>query len=184
MQISEVKNKLSLFKTKLDSLGFEFQEPDNVMPGPTPETKLNELEELVGDVPALLREFYLEIGSVNFIGSHPLWEKNLYPDPIFISDIDYLISDAKCVTSDDEEYQAQIDNYGSLALVISPDYYHKEDVSGGPPYHIALPADDDPIILGMENTPRFSSYLGKVIKYGGFPGLESYEHNWPIENFT
>lgn len=179
--IAPLQPALSDLVQTLRALGYRFAAPDEVLPGPVAQAQIEAFEALVGPLPDLLRDFYLTIGSVNLIGEHPQWECDGFPDPLYVSDFDYLLSRAREYATDPETREWFDDCYGSFIVELAPDAYHKADVSGGECYHIPIPAEPDPVILGMLSGPlRFSAYLTQALDWGGFPGLAECEHNWPI----
>ena len=184
MDLVMYQSKIHQIIERLTALGYRFAYPQEVMPGPVALSKIETFERLVGPLPALLRDFYATVGSVNFIGEHPSWQRDLYTDPFYISDFDYLLSRAEDYASDPETKAWFDECYGAFAIELSPDYYHKADVSGGECYHIVLPADADPVIHGMPTVMRFSEYLDNVLKWGGFPGLADYDHDWPVDEIV
>ncbi|MGS2724443.1 hypothetical protein ACVBEJ_11935 [Porticoccus sp. GXU_MW_L64] len=184
MDFKLIKQELEKFKFNLEDLGYEFCHPDEVLPGPTQSVLVDELESMIGLIPETIKQFYLEVGSADFTGKHSDWDQDIYPDPFFMSSLDRILESAKKYVEDPEEAEWYQDNYGGFALELSPDYYHKENVSGGPPYHVVLPCEANPKILGMEDSPRFLEYIKSVLGYGGFPGLKFYDHNWPISKIT
>jgi hypothetical protein len=59
-------------------------------------------------------------------------------------------------------------------MPIAPDNYHKNNVSGGPPYSIIVP--NKAIDAKLENewhTTTFVNYLRICFRHGGFPGRGS-----------
>lgn len=64
---------------------------------------------------------------------------------------------------------------------------HKEEVAGGMWYGVAVPNTvDDPSLLEERHKTTFCGYLELVMKWGGFPGLDSCEaeHSWPVEELV
>lgn len=180
MDINKLKDQLLSIVSNLRELGYTFSHPNEVLPGPVPLSKIRKLETITGSLPTMLIDFYSTIGSINLTGQHPDWDNDLYPDPLYFSSFDYFLERAEAYANDSHEMDWYQECYGGFALEISPDYYHKANVSGGESYHIVLPNKDDPVIRGMEEQIKLSDYLKKVVSFGGFPGLEYYQHNWPI----
>ena len=121
------------------------------------------MERRVGPLPLSLCAWYEIVGSVDFTGSHPDWPEDLtggYPDPLFISPAGYALE------YDEENWYRE-----EYRLNIAPDAYHKEDVSGGPPYTIRVPdtAMDAPLVDESHET-TFVDYLRICFRWGGFPG--------------
>src|SRR6266700_766572 len=47
--------------------------------------KIAQFEQETGLLPLSLRAFYLEVGSVNFVGWHPRWDRFSRPEPLYIA---------------------------------------------------------------------------------------------------
>ena len=157
--------------------GFEFANPSNVVGAPDPwfSDKSSVLEARFGTLPDALSAFYSQIGSLDFTGSHPDWRGCEYPDPVFVYPIDAALDEL----SDLEFHREEL---GSFRVPVAPDSFHKENVSGGMWYGIALPNDaDDPEILEEPHHTSLTRYLELALDWGGFPGLEqSPGHTWPL----
>lgn len=72
---------------------------------------------------------------------------------------------------------SDIEIVGPFSLQLAPDYLHKQNISGGPPYTIQLPpptpADAvDPRVLHERGRGRLVEYLRHGFRFGGFPLLE------------
>jgi len=62
---------------------------------------------------------------------------------------------------------------GKFGIIIAPDLYHKDNVSGGAPYSIEVPNRTiDGLLLNERNETYFVNYLRMSFKYGGFPGMQ------------
>jgi len=62
---------------------------------------------------------------------------------------------------------------GPFRLPVAPDIYHKDNVSGGPPYSLILPNSAVDGYLQEEwHQTTFVDYLRIVFQSGGFPGFE------------
>jgi hypothetical protein len=120
-----------------------------------------------------LQEFYRTTGGINLCGRHSHWEEADYPDALTILPIQIAAQDFETVfITSREERSLSMDKYGGFYFVISPDYYHKEQVSGGRPYGIVVPSEHhDPKVEGLPWDLRFTEYLEFALSKGGFPGL-------------
>jgi len=115
-----------------------------------------------GYVPLSLKMFYKIVGSCNFAwdydsnGTIP-WEG---ADPIQISPISDLLAEAKEIEPDD----------APVGLPVSADYYHKDNISGGPPYSVELTAKPqvDSRFLYEEHETTFVNYLRIAMDNCGF----------------
>ena len=181
--IRRVRLRLASLKTHLDDLGYIFDRPDEVLPGPHPETEriLNRINEIVGPVPACIASFWREIGSIDFCGHHPDWLGCEYPDPIVVFRPTTAESELEDYLYHKDDY---LDAFGTFRIPIAPDYNQKKNVSGGMWYGIAVPDDrvDVPLLEERHDT-TFLNYLDIAIEWGGFPGVKhtESEHNWPID---
>lgn len=78
-----------------------------------------------------------------------------------------------------EEYEAWSDDFennpddaGPFILPLSPDAYHKANISGGEPYGIQLPCHQaDAIWENERHQTTFVNYLRISFQWGGFPGF-------------
>jgi hypothetical protein len=137
--------------------------------------------DLTGGVPLSLHAFWQEIGGVNFMGFHPIWNREVNThrhsqqtimgfDPIFVYAFD------ENHFTDFAEWQDAVNcRYvnGNYQLVVAPDHYHKMNVSGGPPYTIELPNQTADAVLCHEwHNTTFINYLRICCQFGGLPGLE------------
>jgi len=164
----------------LQSLGYEFDRPGEVFPGPELDAvgSIERIEREVGVVPAALKQFWLRVGSVDLTGSHASWtEGDCCPDQL-------VVFPASSVLESLENLQGERPKYHlPFQIVIAPDDLHKANVSGGEPYSISVPAvSDDPPLNGSPVHESFLEHIDRSLKFGGFPGLaECKNHNWPID---
>lgn len=156
---------------------YSFQKP-LVSPFTDTTTLLTQLDEAVapfGYVPLSLKLFYKFVGGCNFA-----WNTDdddaipwPYADPIQISPLDDLVTH---VTAGDwEEEMADLSEYREVpSLELSADYYHKDNVSGGPAYALALSQSPsfDGRFLNEEHETTFINYLRIVFMNGGFGRIE------------
>jgi len=67
-------------------------------------------------------------------------------------------------------------------VTIAPDDLHKENVSGGDPYLIALPdGRADAIVLNARHNLPFVDYLRLCCRLGGFPGYDGVDRGVQAE---
>jgi len=116
----------------------------------------------LGYVPLSLKVFYKIVGSCNFAWDYDaddniLWEGS---DPIQICAITDLLPEAKQIEPDDEP----------VGLPVSADYYHKDNISGGPAYSVELTARSqvDSLFLYEEHETTFINYLRIALENCGF----------------
>ncbi len=121
----------------------------------------------VGKLPLSLKLFWQIVGDVDWMGYHPVWPA--YSDPLVVYPIEVAKLDYKDwrYTVDEGDVEA-----GRLGIGIAPDYYHKDNISGGAPYTIFVP---NPAIDGVlkyeSHQTTFVNYLRICFTHGGFPGI-------------
>jgi hypothetical protein len=129
------------------------------------------LEEQVGPIPLSLVAFWQEVGSVDLVGMHPSWPGML--DPLVISSPKEALFDLDSW----EEYlqDGDVDPSDRFEASLAPDDLHKDNVSGGSPYAVALPdSSADFVLLNERHDMLFVPYLRlAILRWGGFPGLEA-----------
>jgi hypothetical protein len=115
-----------------------------------------------GYIPLSLKIFYKIVGSCNFAWDYDANDKIPWEgaDPIQISPITDLLAEAKQIELDDEP----------IGLPASADYYHKDNISGGPPYSVELTAKPqvDSLFLYEEHETTFVNYLRITMENCGF----------------
>lgn len=189
-----VRYNIELLISRLHTLGYRFGEVVDVKEGrdawprfywpederywpehaifqpPPPDTPrlLDELEQRVGLLPLSVRAFYLEIGEVNLVGILPtLDRRRVTYDPLLMSLLARL-PEEETVDEQDEPVP------GSTDLILSPDVFHKFDVSGGGPYFMTMPnASIDGVFHddGWHEV-HFVEYLRLCFRSGGLLDLE------------
>ena len=115
-----------------------------------------------GHVPLSLKVFYKVVGSCNFAWDYDSnatipWEG---ADPIQLFPLKYLLTEAEEIDPDDKPF----------ALPVSADFYHKDNISGGPAYSVELTASPqvDSRFLNEEHETTFVNYLRIVMENCGF----------------
>ncbi len=177
-----VAHNIEVIAARLPSIGYRFgyeadedEEEDSLStpyrpPSPNAAEQVAELESLVGALPLSLRAWYEVGGSVDFIGFHKLWS-GIYTDPLVISSVEYALEECR-----DWQYQVSEngpDEVGPYEAELAPDFYHKDNVSGGAPYGIELPnAAADAVLLNEWHDANFVEYLRECFRWGGFPGFD------------
>jgi hypothetical protein len=146
------------------------------VPAATDITKqIREIEKRVGMLPLSLRAFYEVVGSVDLMGQHPTLAPrggSISSDPLVVYAVQDALADAEQIDSDDDDRH----------VVIAPDDLHKANVSGGEPYHIAVPDERaDGELLNERHGLFFVEYLRLAFRFGGFPGYEGYDRDIPTE---
>ncbi len=146
------------------SRGYYTQGP-LVPPSESTRSKVAELEAQVGPIPLSLVAFWQEVGSVDLVGMHRSWPAGL--DPLVVYPPEAALSELDSFEVD-EEYAPRFE------ATLAPDDLHKDNVSGGSPYSIALPNPSaDALFLNERHGLLFVPYLRlAILRWGGFPGLD------------
>ena len=129
-----------------------------------------ELEQLAGTIPMSLKAFWDVVGSVSLIGrARDGWLE--YSDPLYVETPAGALADFRDWHADREMNGGAGDEV--FFCPIAPDLLHKDNVSGGPPYSVALPNSDVDARLSREwHNVGFVPYLRiAILDWGGFPGL-------------
>ncbi len=135
--------------------------------------RVAELERLVGPIPLSMRAFYEVVGSVNLVGMHPEWPREISPDPLFVYPIEIQIQMcrdwlARKASAGKREPEPQY----PITLTVAPDEESKYGVEGGV-YEMAVPAPvADGNLLFEQHRTTFVNYLRICLRWAGFPGLE------------
>jgi hypothetical protein len=175
-----VRHNIELLVPRLEAIGYHFGiYPDGTHPAyhpgpftpplPNIQHRITALEALVGPIPLSIRGFWEQVGSVDFIGYHPAWPQ--YADPLVVESIDGAEAEYEIWRSDVED--RMVDESEPFAIPIAPDYYHKDNVSGGPFYRMVVPnAAIDGILAEEGHHTTFVHYLRICFRSSGFPGIE------------
>jgi hypothetical protein len=161
------RRNLEKLVSRLYSSGYEFRFPEEAIlkPEGTVKEMVAAMETRVGLLPLSLCGWFELVGSVNLMGTHPDWRHGLgspHPDPLVV------YSSTDVLKYDEDNWEG-----GRYRLEIAPDAYHKEDVSGGPPYTIQVPnASADALLEGEWHRTTFVDYLRVAFRWGGFPGWQ------------
>jgi hypothetical protein len=133
-------------------------------------------------VPLSLKLFHTIVGSCNFAWDYDTdadipWEG---ADPIQIVPLEDLLEQ---VTDEYwvEEMAEYRQEHGTAYLELSADYYHKDNISGGPAYAIELTPEPsiDARLLNEEHETTFINYLRiAIFENCGFGRIEAAEKHW------
>lgn len=182
-----VKFNVDTIYSRLKSMNYQFQEDTpRELPMDDVETKLAELKERVkpfGYIPLSLEFFYRIVGNVDFMAAYKSNFPYEYADPLSVAPVEYLLQ----FTDDDEGWAENMEDWtqevgGNAWVDIAPDYYHKDNVSGGAPYGIALCSTPKADSV-FTNTPYgdnlyFIDYLRLCFEWGGFPHIAANNNNY------
>jgi hypothetical protein len=180
-RILAVGHQIATIARRLPTLGYVLEDPTAAFPGPEPDTDaaIERIDREIGALPLTLKLFWRRVGGVNFIGHHDEWTGCDYPDPLVVHPPSVAIFELDEFLGDQDERLRS--NFPYL-VPIAPDYYHKENVSGGMWYNLSVPAAaDDPPLNDEPHGTTFVGYLELAVRWAGFPGLDRCaDHNWPI----
>lgn len=179
--IDDLGRRIEALVSRLRDLGYHFDRPDEVFPGPDREAPeaIKQIEQAAGPLPLALKLFWLRVGSVDLSGHHPEWQEPGYLDQLVIFPSTYALYELDEYLDDKEDRDENNEPY---TVPVAPDYFHKANVSGGLPYSIAVPAvADDPPLLNTPSPETFLEHISNALRFGGFPGLEDCPgHSWPL----
>jgi hypothetical protein len=179
--VARQKAELEAIYDLLKSARFAFEFPDEAWLPPSERT-----EELLAyytvhgcPLPPAIAEFYRQIGGVNFIGWSSAWDDDEYPDALNVLPLELLVeefeSDWAGAAAADRDRMRQA--FGGFYFSFSPDYLHKQDISGGPAYGCVLPSlEADPKVQGIPWDVTFTGYIDFAISKDCFPGLDYWKH--------
>lgn len=183
--MNRVNHNINTIIKRLERIEYNFALPEYVKISPSTETRsqIQQLESKVGPLPISLIAFYEIVGGVCLMGDYPdlatyasplSTEPTLnYSDPLVVFPIEAAFEEL------DDFSEAIPDSDGLYSdefhIPIAPDDYHKENVSGGAPYEIAVPCRNaDAILLNEWHQTSFVNYLRISFQWSGFPGWERY----------
>lgn len=137
---------------------------------------LHRLTSMVGALPVTLVAFWKRVGGVAFTGTHPDFPGML--DPLVVYPVEVVLEEFADLECEDD---------GHFHIALSPDDHHKDNVSGGMPYSVALPRSGfDFRLLYEARDADFIDYLRDVIlSRGGFGALDPRSHSGvPVAELT
>jgi hypothetical protein len=176
--MARVATNIDRLIERLTEEGFEFgvypdgtevpvRDPARAKPNAALCADVDALEFLAGPIPLSLRKFWEVVGTVSLIGrGREGWP--LYSDPLFVESPGYAVSQFRQLT--EEEAGELLDPF---FCCLAPDVFHKDNISGGSEYGIALPnAGIDALFRNEWREIGFVPYLRvAILEWGGFPGL-------------
>lgn len=181
-RVMSAGQQLERIASRLTALGYRFDQPGAVFPGPEAGTQeaIARIEREIGQLPLAIKLFWSKVGSVDFTGQHRDWEGCEYPDPLVVFPPSCAVDELEQFLADRAE-RTRFDC--PYRVPIAPDRYHKENVSGGMWYNLSVPAiADDPPLNDEPHRTTFAAYLELAVRWGGFPGLDRCRgHNWPLD---
>ena len=184
-RVETLGRRIAIARGRLSQRGFRFDHPEEVFPGPEHDSQgaIDQIESAAGVLPQALKLFWLRVGSVNFSGQHPKWSGCDYLDQLVVFPPSVALAELEEFLADREERMRANFPY---SVPIAPDIFHKTDVSGGPPYSLAVPATaEDPPLLDALPALSFLGHVERALQYAGFPGLaDCAQHTWPLTDLV
>ncbi len=190
--MTRARHNVSNLVERLKTIGYRYIEPDEIWVPPDQSSiaQLDDFEQRFGWLPLSLRMWYEIVGSVNFMGSHPILCRYysfdlpslpslpIYADPLVIDPL-ARYPQSYYVNLVYDETGEEIDE-PPYTIWLAPDAVHKADQSGGGPTQIMFPnpAIDAPLISDDWDGTLFVSYLRTCFQWGGFPGWR-YQADYP-----
>ena len=142
-----------------------FLEPDKEL-----EEKIKIIETKAGTLPLTLKVFWENIGGICLVGRYDTWPE--HSDQLVAASVNDNIEELEDwieMKKEDDEFKD-----APFMLYISPDDYHKDNVSGGQWYNIEIPCDTvDAIVHDLPNETTFVNYLRTAFDAKGFPGSKN-----------
>ncbi len=143
--------------------------------------KLRRLSQLVGPLPLSLQAWYETVGRVHLVGQAPWAETAVLSDALVVDGVDSVLYFVQEWLEEWGDLPPEAQEEPCLAE-FAPDEYHKEDISGGPPYAITLPnTSADARVEHEWHDTTFVAYLRECFACGGFPGLARLPGGLPAE---
>ncbi|MBM0278240.1 hypothetical protein [Micromonospora tarensis] len=183
------RSNIETLVARLREQGYRFHDNDDdqtptppyTPPGAGAEEHLHWLEQRIGPIPMVLSSWIRIVGDVWLVGTHPQWPNSAAADPLVLEVAGSRYPDADIRGYVADEIEAwQDDQDEPFFLPVSPDHYHKNNVSGGGPYRIVLPdASADAHFVGEAGMPLVS-YLNWVFRHGGFPRPTGDGAQWQV----
>ena len=164
--MTRCRRNLEVLHGRLAAAGWEFNEPAGALVSPAADalSRIAEWESRVGALPLSLCAFVEIVGAVNFTGRLPAFaghDGEPYPDPLVVDPVEHLLA------YDPEQWLTR----RTYSIDFAPDEFHKEDVSGGPPYALHMPsAAADVRVRDEWHRTTFVDYLRRSLIAGGLPG--------------
>ncbi|MDB5319628.1 MAG: hypothetical protein JWN40_1259 [Phycisphaerales bacterium] len=175
------RRNVELLAERLERGGYRFAHPNGPWrrSGNDVTERVEQLARLDVHVPVAIHAWMLEVGDVDFCGTHPDWPRTgyvgmgddgaesepWYTDPLVVG-----------FSIDDPEQAGE-----PRRLDIAPDVITKANVSGGAPVWVGTTSPTfDACLVGQSGSFTLLSYLRHAFAWGGFPGFE-YQPKAPRE---
>lgn len=164
--VARLRSAGYLFGTYPDGSGRSYACEPLAPPSDATRADIAELEAEAGPLPLSLKAFWQEVGAVDFVGMHPAWPDGL--DPLVVDPPEGALS--FLYEEEGDENVSGSEWFAGLA----PDDLHKDNISGGDPYGVALPEPSaDFVFMYERHNLLFVPYLRmSILQWGGLPGLD------------
>jgi hypothetical protein len=175
--IGRAAENLRTILDRLSDLGYRFDPPEYLLVpvGGSRASAITSLLDRVGGLPPTLTAALHTIGDVSFRGWLPAhgsaasWQEQLLDPFEFVLDLQSDIEDFDyAATLDESDPQKQ----RGLRLTFSGDYLHKNNVSGGQPSQILLPADSADVALVEDDGATNKAFTDWLIAGRPYPQPE------------
>ena len=193
--LSKCTDAIVVLSQNLRKLGYIWVSSEPI-PAPELEGNIRMIEEKTGlSIPKVLVAFWKIIGGISFVDLEHyrhigFWYKLKITAPQGFADGLHVDTCSRgwasyiCEEYEDWQNDDQQDEAGQFFLSLSPDGYHKDNISGGEPYGVFAESSWKPIwqyfewsgvvkpVTALADPPDFLSYLRTtVLECAGFPGL-------------
>jgi hypothetical protein len=145
-------------------------------------------------LPASLQAFWEIVGGIDFVWDYDDGGEDEVPSlevDLDMVEMDPLSIDPPAFAEglfeewEHRRHGVQPELVDPCELVLAPDYLHKANISGGPPYGMELPfRGADPVFLNEEHKLPFVDYLRLCFRWGGFPHLERHANQPDVRAFV
>lgn len=191
--IRKARDEFHRIATQLSKQDYQFANPEGPITAPDLRVAdcIEEYRRRGVHVPIVLEAWLIEVGSVNLMGSHPGWSVPGYVFDHDTSTTNPLRTDAFVCHVSTSYLDYLYDEWQSLEpgerppfrIDFSPDYLHKANISGGPPYQLDTNSPSiDSLVLNERHCTSFLGLVRLALRWRGFPGFEyiSNEGTWSM----
>lgn len=193
--LSKCVETIAALSANLRKIGYIWVSSESILPNEL-ETNIQTIESTTGlSIPKILVEFWKIVGGISFIDLETyqhvdFWVKHniippkgfadgLHIDPCNNEWVSYI-----CQDYDDWKNYNRQDESEKFLVSLSPDGFHKDNISGGSPYGVFAETSWKPIwqyfewsgrnhpVTALTDPPDFLSYLRTtLLECAGFPAL-------------
>ena len=193
--LSKCADAIAVLGENLKNIGYVWVTRENI-PADVLERNIHVIETKTGlSIPEILVGFWKRVGGVSFVDLKDyrhtdFWRKNKinpqngFADGLHIESCSDAWTAYVCDDYMDWKENFAAGESGGFLLSLSPDGYHKDNISGGAPYGVFAKSSWKPIwenfewsgemqpVTALSNPPDFLSYLRTtILECAGFPAL-------------